>query len=95
MYDKYYPSFADPKGGGGDRGSDPHPLNPMKNHKAIGFLINTGPDPLFKHEDTKPAFNVGPSSARFSDNIIWIHSPMKKSYIGPTLIKLSGSTYNQ
>ena len=44
----------------GDRGSGPS----LKNHKNIGFLSNTGPDPLKNHKATKPAFNVGPSSAR-------------------------------
>ena len=33
-------------------------------NKAIGFLSNTGPDLLENHKATKPAFNVGPSSAR-------------------------------
>ena len=33
-------SYADPEGG--DRGSGPH----LKNHKNIGFLSNTGLDPL-------------------------------------------------
>ena len=42
--------------GGGTGGPDPPPL---KNHKNIGFSSNIGPDPL-----KKPAFNVGPSSAR-------------------------------
>ena len=36
----------------------------LKNHKNIGFLSNTGPDPLKNHKATKPAFNVGPPSAR-------------------------------
>ena len=36
---------------------------PLKNHKNIGFLSNTGPEPLNIHKATKPAFNVGPSSA--------------------------------
>ena len=45
--------------GGGGRGSGPS----LKNHKNIGFLSNTGPDPLENHKATKPAFNVGPSSA--------------------------------
>ena len=36
---------------------------PLKNHKNIGFLSNTGPDPLKNHKATKPAFNIGPSSA--------------------------------
>ena len=35
-------SCADPEGG--DKGSGPSP--PLKNHKNIGFLSNTGPDPL-------------------------------------------------
>ena len=30
----------------------------LENHKAIGFLINTGPDPMENHKATKPAFNV-------------------------------------
>ena len=45
----------------GDRGSGPPP--PLKNHKNIELLCNTGPDPLKNHKATKPAFNVGPSSA--------------------------------
>ena len=45
--------------GVGDRGSGP----PLKYHKNIGFLSNTGPDPLENHKTTKPAFNVWPSSA--------------------------------
>ena len=46
-------------GGGGFRGSGP----PLKNHKNIGFPCNTGQDPLKNYKATKPAFNVGPSSA--------------------------------
>ena len=49
---------ADPEGGGAG-GPDP-----TENHKNIGFLSNSGPDPLKTHETTKPAFNVWPSSAR-------------------------------
>ena len=45
-------------GGGGDRGR-----SPVKNLKNIGFLSNTGLDPLKNHKSPKPAFNVGPSSA--------------------------------
>ena len=33
----------------------------LKNHKNIGFLSNTGPDPLKNHKATKPALNVRPS----------------------------------
>ena len=51
-------SCADPEGG---RGSG----HPLENHNNIGFLsCNTGPDPLKNHKATKPALNVGPSSAR-------------------------------
>ena len=31
---------------------------PLKNHKNIGFLYNTGPYPLKNHKATKTAFNV-------------------------------------
>ena len=47
--------------GGGGKGPDPHPL--LKNNKNIGFLNNTGPDPLKNHKAAKLAFNVGPSLA--------------------------------
>ena len=46
----------------GDRGSGPPPP-PLKITK-IGFLSNTAPDLLTNHKATKPAFNVGPLSAR-------------------------------
>ena len=36
----------------------------MENHKAIGFLSITVPNPLENHKASKPAFNVGPLSAR-------------------------------
>ena len=52
-------SCADPKGvGGGGRGSG----IPLKIHNNIGFLSNTGYDPLKNHEATNPPFNVRPSS---------------------------------
>ena len=50
-------SCADPEGGAGG-------LDPLKNHKNIGFLSNTGPDSMKNHKATKPAFKVGPPSAR-------------------------------
>ena len=53
---------------GGGRGSWP-PL-PLKNHKNLEFLCNTGPDPLKNHKATKPEFNVGPSSARQRNAIL-------------------------
>ena len=40
----------------------PHPPTPVKNHKNIVFLSNTGPDPLTNHKAIKPALNVGPLS---------------------------------
>ena len=46
-------------GWGGTGGLDP----PLENHKNIGFLSNTGLDPLKNHKATKPAFNFGPLSA--------------------------------
>ena len=46
--------------GGGARVRTPAPL---KNHKNIGYLSDTGPDPL-KNKAAEPAFNGGPSSAR-------------------------------
>ena len=44
----------------GTGGPDPAP----ENHKNIGFLSNTGTDPLKNHKAAKPVYNVGPSSAR-------------------------------
>ena len=38
-------------------------------HKNIGFLCNTGPDPLKNRKATKLAFNVGPSPARERNTI--------------------------
>ena len=51
---------ADPEGG------QDVPHLPLKNHKNIGFLSNTSPDPMENHKVTctKPEFNAGPSSAR-------------------------------
>ena len=47
----------------GGRGLDPHP---PKNHKNVRFLSNTGLYPQI----IKPAFNVGPSSARQRNAIL-------------------------
>ena len=40
------------------RAGGPEPPTHLKNHKSIGFLSNTGPDPLKNHKATEPAFNV-------------------------------------
>ena len=53
--------YADPEGESVVQ--TPTPIPPPKNHKNIGFLSNTGPDPLKFHKATKPAFNFGPSLA--------------------------------
>ena len=70
---------ADPKGGGGGRGSGP-PL-PLLNHKALRFLSDTGPDPLKNHKATRPAFNVwaiiGPLLVVVG---LSLPSPTKKSF---------------
>ena len=50
----------------GNRVPGPHP--PKKSQK-LGFLSNTGQDPLNNHKATKPAFNVGPLSARQGNTI--------------------------
>ena len=42
---------------------------PLGNHKVIGFLSNSVPDLLENHKATKPAFNVGPLSARQRNTI--------------------------
>ena len=62
MYNLYIYQYkcADPEGGGGQEVQTPA----LKIHNDIGFLSNAGPDPLKNHKATKPAFNVGPSSAR-------------------------------
>ena len=51
-------TMPDPEGG---QGVQTPPPPPLKNHKAIGFLSNTGPDTLKKKpKATKSAFNVAP-----------------------------------
>ena len=47
----------------GGRVSVPPAPPPKKNHKNIGFLSGTGPDPLKNDKATKQAFDVGSSSA--------------------------------
>ena len=48
------------RGGGGGQEDQ----TPLKLKNKIEFLSNTCPDPLKNHKTTKPAFNVGSSSAR-------------------------------
>ena len=56
--------WADPEEGGGGGGEEQGVRTPLINHKNIGFLSNTCPDPLKNHKATKPAFNFGPLWAR-------------------------------
>ena len=48
------------RGGGGGQGVRTNPERSLK----IGFLSNTGPDPLKNRKATWPEFNVRPSSGR-------------------------------
>ena len=66
-------SCADPEVG--DRESGPRRTN------TIWFLSNTGPDPLENYEATKPAFNVGPSSAIQRYGFWILTPPTKKSVV--------------
>ena len=51
-------AFSSMHGSRGGRGGGGGPTPPpLKNHKYIGFLINTGTDPLTNHKATKSAFN--------------------------------------
>ena len=52
---------TDPEGGGGGQGIR---IPPLENHKAIGFLNKSGPNPLENYKATKPAFKAGSASAR-------------------------------
>ena len=57
----------------GDRGSEPPPPPLLKNHKNIGFpkqYWSGSPKKSQSYKCTKPAFNVGPPSAR-QRNAMW------------------------
>ena len=57
-------------------------LDPPEKSQTIGFLSNIGLDPLKNHIATKPAFNVGPSSAPSE-------APFKWSFAGGRVMALS------
>ena len=59
----------------------------LQNHKYIGYLCNTGLDPLKNHKATKPAFNVGPSSARQRNAFRWLADD------GPPHLSIVGSSF--
>ena len=48
----------------GSRGRHGFRTPPLKNHKVIGVLCNTGPDPLKNHKATKPTSDIGLSWTR-------------------------------
>ena len=48
----------------GSRGGRAGGSDPLGNHKAIGLLSNTGPDPLENNKASEPVFNVLPLSTR-------------------------------
>ena len=79
----YCLSLADPDGG---TRSKTHAL--LENHKAIGLLINTGPDPMENHKATKSAFNVGPSSVSqrnaMSDGPMMVRFERYKDHLSPS-----------
>ena len=57
---------------GGGQGVRTPPPPPKKKKKSQNYKVsnsNTGPDSLKNHKVTKPAFNVGPSSARHRNAI--------------------------
>ena len=54
---------------GGSRGGTGGPDPPEKSQKSIGFLCNTGTDPLKNYKAIKPAFSVGPISAHQRNTI--------------------------
>ena len=76
----------------GDRGSGPPSL---KNHKNIGFLSNTGWDPILKYKATKPSFDDGPKLVVFgSTHQLKKTNEKKVVKVGPHLQKLSGSVHD-
>ena len=80
---------------GGSRGGGGQGVRtPIENHKNIGFLNNSGPDPQNNYEATEPAFNVEPSSARQRNAIkmafCWraVDGPLIVEFGSSPLIKL-------
>ena len=79
-------------------GLDPPPL---KNHKNIGFLRNTGPDPLkitkllSQHSMLARQRNAidDPILVVFGSSLSLIKKQTNVLRVGPTLTKLSGSTH--
>ena len=75
--------------GTGGPGPDPPPPPKKKKSQKIGFLSNTGPDPLTNHKATKPAFNVWPSSAHQQNDISMVFR--WRAYDGPFIVVCGSS----
>ena len=76
----YSASWADPEGLG-QGCPDPH-----EKSQNIGFLSNTGPDPLKYHKATKQAFNIGPSSGTL------VKTPFRwRARDGPLIVVIGSS----
>ena len=86
---------ADQEGGRGGAGV----RTPLKNHKNIGLLCNTGPDPLkFSKVSKLPSqhsmFGHNGHASETPFGGIKILSPLKNVVrVGPPLTKLSGSAH--
>ena len=51
----------------------------LENHKAKGFLSNTGPDPLKNHNANKPAFNMSHHRLASETPLQWHFAGVKMS----------------
>ena len=73
--------------------------HPLQDHKIIGFLSNTSPDPLNNHKATKPAFNVGPSLAfrwwAYDGSLLMVFGSLKGIYLSKALTCMEIFLYKQ
>ena len=84
--------FQRGEGAGGLDAPAPPPPPSLKNHKNIGFLSSTGPEPQKNRKATKLAFHNGPSSAR-QRNAIEI-SILWRADDGPLIVVFGSSHLN-
>ena len=59
------------RGSRGGGAAVPEPPHPVRKQKYIGFISNTGPEPLINHKAMKPALNVWSSSTRQRMAFCW------------------------
>ena len=85
----------------GGQGSGPRTL---KNHKAIGFLSNTDPDPMKKNQSYKSSIQCraiigppdnGPVFGSFLPSSLKKTTTKNNVRVGPLLTKLSGSAHGK